>query len=74
MVLRGKGRVLVGSEVHSVGANDLVRVPTRTWHQFRATTSEPLGFLCLVNVERDKPQRPDEASAAALKAILADFP
>jgi len=40
-----------------------------TWHQFRATTNEPLGFLCLVNVERDKPQRPDEANAAVLKAL-----
>jgi hypothetical protein len=40
-----------------------------TWHQFRATKGESLGFLCLVNTERDKPQRPDERDAAALRAL-----
>jgi len=40
-----------------------------TWHQFRATTEEPLGFLCLVNSTRDRPERPDEASTAMLKAL-----
>jgi hypothetical protein len=29
-----------------------------TWHQFRATEDEPLGFLCLVNATRDKPELP----------------
>jgi hypothetical protein len=29
-----------------------------TWHQFRATGKEPLGFLCMVNAVRDKPQLP----------------
>ncbi len=39
-----------------------------TWHQFRATADEPLGFLCLVNVERDRPERPNADTLAALKA------
>ena len=35
-----------------------------TWHQFRATGGEPLGFLCLVRRERDKPQRPTAGRAS----------
>ena len=68
MVLRGRGQALVGREIHSLEANDLIRVPSQTWHQFRATAGEPLGFLCLVRSERDKPQHPTAAELAALRA------
>ena len=71
MVIRGRGRCLVGDTVHDIAEHDLVSVPTMTWHQFRATTDEPLGFLCLVNTERDRPQRPDEKSVAELQAMPA---
>ena len=47
--------------------NDLVNIPAMTWHQFRAAAGEPLGFLCMVNAQRDKPQLPNEAELAALK-------
>jgi mannose-6-phosphate isomerase-like protein (cupin superfamily) len=75
MVIRGRGHCLVGDAIHDIAGNDLVSVPTMTWHQFRATTDEPLGFLCLVNTDRDRPQRPDEKQIAALKAkaVVADF-
>jgi quercetin dioxygenase-like cupin family protein len=66
MVIRGTGKALVGSNVHSLGTNDLVRVPTQTWHQFRATADVPLGFLCLVRSDRDKPIRPTVSEMAAL--------
>jgi mannose-6-phosphate isomerase-like protein (cupin superfamily) len=68
MVIRGKGNALVGSIVYSLGTNDLVRVPTQTWHQFRATVDEPLGFLCLVRSDRDKPRRPTISELAALRS------
>jgi quercetin dioxygenase-like cupin family protein len=68
MVIRGRGHCLVGDSVYEIAGNDLVSVPTMTWHQFRATTDEPLGFLCLVNVDRDRPERPDEKNLAALQA------
>src|SRR5262245_11307168 len=58
LILRGRGHCLVGREVRPVDTRDLVTVPPMTWHQFRATGSEPLGFLCMVNAERDKPQLP----------------
>jgi len=68
MIIRGRGQCLIGNKIYDIGSNDLVYVPSMTWHQFRATAGEPLGFLCLVNVERDRPQRPDESQAAELKA------
>jgi quercetin dioxygenase-like cupin family protein len=68
MVIRGKGHALVGSEVHALATNDLVRVPPQTWHQFQATSEAPLGFLCVVRSERDKPRRPSPEEFAALRA------
>jgi mannose-6-phosphate isomerase-like protein (cupin superfamily) len=68
MVVRGRGQALVGTEILELGTNDLVRVPPNTWHQFRAASGEPLGFLCLVSQERDKPRRPSEDDLAALRA------
>ena len=75
MVIRGRGCCLVGDAVYEIAGNDLVSVPTMTWHQFRATTDEPLGFLCLVNCERDRPERPDEASVLQLRSnqTVSDF-
>ena len=68
MMLRGAGHVLVGESVTPVRAFDLVRVPPMTWHQFRADAGEALGFLCLVACERDRPQRPTDDQAEALRA------
>ena len=59
MVIRGSGRCIIGDEVHALAVNDLVRVPPMTWHQFHAGTGEPLGFLCMVPAQRDRPRLPD---------------
>jgi mannose-6-phosphate isomerase-like protein (cupin superfamily) len=68
MVIRGRGRCLVGDKFHDLAQNDLVNVPPMTWHQFHAAPDEPLGFLCLVNRERDRPQLPTPDEAAKLAA------
>jgi mannose-6-phosphate isomerase-like protein (cupin superfamily) len=60
MVIRGRGQCLVGDRAFDLGANDLVNVPPLTWHQFRAAADSPLGFLCLVASDRDRPQLPAE--------------
>ena len=75
MILRGEGEVLVGPEVHLVKPNDLITIPPWTWHQFRPAPGETLGFLCLVNAERDRPQLPTADELAALRedAAVARF-
>jgi quercetin dioxygenase-like cupin family protein len=67
MVIRGTGGALVGDLVVQLATHDLVRVPPLTWHQFRANDGVPLGFLCMVDCERDVPEQPDEADLAALR-------
>ena len=68
MILRGSGRCLLGAQVRRVETFDLVSIPAWTWHQFRAEADAPLGFLCMVNAARDRPQLPDAAALAALRA------
>jgi quercetin dioxygenase-like cupin family protein len=67
LILRGRGHCLVGGEVRALETRDLVTVPPLTWHQFRATWDEPLGFLCMVNAERDKPRLPSPDDLARLR-------
>ena len=71
MILRGAGECLVGQDVRAVKQFDLVSIPSMAWHQFRASNGEPLGFLCMVNVLRDRPQLPDAAELARLQSVPA---
>ena len=67
LILRGSGHCLVGEQVKRIDQHDLITVPAMTWHQFRATAAEPLGFLCMVNAARDKPQLPSAEDLATLR-------
>jgi quercetin dioxygenase-like cupin family protein len=70
LILRGRGRVLVGRELTDIAEHDLVYTPPGTWHQFYAAEDSHLGFLCLVNGERDMPSRPTAEDLAAFAADL----
>ncbi|MCS7082206.1 MAG: cupin domain-containing protein [Bacteroidetes bacterium] len=65
IVLRGRGRVLVGDRIYDVRPFDVLYIPPGHWHQFRAD-EEVLGFLCLVDSERDRPELPTEQVLAEL--------
>jgi len=67
VIEHGRGRCLVGDRVYDVAEHDLVHVPPMTWHQFRAGADQPLGFLCLVNATRDRPQTPTDEELARLQ-------
>jgi quercetin dioxygenase-like cupin family protein len=73
--IKGKGACLVGDEVLPLAIHDLVYVPSWAWHQFRAAEDEPLGFLCLVKVERDRPTLPTSEELAQMKSVqeVSDF-
>jgi mannose-6-phosphate isomerase-like protein (cupin superfamily) len=66
LIFRGRGHCLVGRDVMAVEFGDLITVPPWTWHQFRASLGEPLGFLCMVDANRDKPQLPSRADLKEL--------
>ena len=66
MILRGHGKCLLGDTVRDVKPHDLITIPAWTWHQFRATAGEPMGFLCMVNHDRDRPQLPTEQERAEM--------
>jgi len=48
MILRGKGKVLMGQEEVEVGFGDILFVPGKERHQFRNAGDEPFGFLCVI--------------------------
>lgn len=56
VVLTGRGHVRLGEEIQPIEAFDLVYVAPATPHCFSADRGEPLGFLCLVDRERDRPE------------------
>ncbi|HEY6430785.1 MAG TPA: cupin domain-containing protein [Acetobacteraceae bacterium] len=68
MILRGNGSCLLGNTVRTVKPLDLITIPSWCWHQFRASPDEPLGFLCMVNASRDRPQLPTDKDLTELRA------
>lgn len=68
-ILRGRGQAVVGERVLTLAPFDVVRVPPDTWHQFIAAPDQPLGFLCVVERERDRPVYPSPEERIALRRI-----
>jgi mannose-6-phosphate isomerase-like protein (cupin superfamily) len=67
LILRGRGACLVGDEITDIAEHDLVEIRPMQWHQFRAAEDAPLGFLCLVAADRDRPQLPTADDLATLR-------
>lgn len=62
VVLRGRGQAQLGDAVHEVRFGDVVYVAPNDPHQFRnPSATEPFGFLCIVDAERDRPRVANEA-------------
>ena len=56
VVVRGKGSVVLGEREQPISFGDVVYVAPWEVHQFRNSDGpEPLGFLCVVPGERDRP-------------------
>ena len=67
MIFKGKGHALLGGEIREVKAGDFMTIAPWQWHQFRADEGEILGFLCLVNHDRDIPVYPTGEELAEMK-------
>lgn len=52
-IVSGTGHVLLEGEERAIRAGDVLYVRADSEHQFRATGSEALRFLCIVPVERN---------------------
>lgn len=60
VIIRGAGTVVLDNELHSVKTHDVVYIAPETIHQFHADRSEVLGFICVVDRDRDRPVIPDD--------------
>ena len=56
VVIRGRGRVALGEHTYDLAPFDCVYVAPGAVHQFAASGGEPLGFLCMVDRVRDRPE------------------
>ena len=65
---RGHGRALIGDEVVELFPLDLVQTGPFVPHRWVNAGTEPFGFLCTVDGERDRPRALDDAEWAALLA------
>ena len=68
VVMRGHGVALVGERRVALAFGDVLYVAPDDVHQLSNSGSEPFGFLCIVNAERDRPRpvHPDWSSACEL--------
>ncbi|MBT3338440.1 MAG: cupin domain-containing protein [Anaerolineae bacterium] len=54
LVLGGRGRVLLGDEIHEVEMNDVLFIPAGLAHSYETIGDEPFVFLCSVPNKPDK--------------------
>lgn len=62
VVVAGRGEVRLGDERHALAPFDAVYVAPDEPHRFFAAADERLGFLCIVDAERDRPEPLDEGT------------
>lgn len=58
IVIRGSGTVILDNSLTDIGLHDVIFVAPDTLHQFHADKGEPLGFLCVADRYRDRPNLP----------------
>lgn len=68
VVIRGKGKALVGDRVFDINPFDAIYVPPNTPHRWMNDGAEPFGFLCPVDAERDHPVPLSDEEWASLEA------
>ena len=59
IIVKGRGSVILGDRVESLEFMDTVYIAPETVHQFHADRGEPMGFICIVDRYRDRPETPE---------------
>lgn len=57
--VRGQGTLISGGNCLQVDPFDVAYVPPMHVHQLKNESTEPFGFFCIVDHERDRPIKPD---------------
>jgi ribulose-bisphosphate carboxylase large chain len=65
VVMRGQGVALVGNKRVRLDFGDVLYLAPDEVHQLSNAGSEPFGFLCIVNAQRDRPRPVDPSAASA---------
>ncbi|MFP4146953.1 MAG: cupin domain-containing protein [Halorhodospira sp.] len=70
IIVRGRAEVILDNRVECAAPLDCIYIAPWSWHQIHAVADEdePLGFLCTVEQDRDRPERPDDEALARLCA------
>ncbi len=69
LVIRGRGTVLLGESANSIETLDCVYIAPGTLHQFHASSDQVLGFICIVDRQRDRPELASREELARLRSI-----
>jgi ribulose-bisphosphate carboxylase large chain len=56
--VRGAGVLISEQQRTDIGLMDIAYIPPLEVHQLRNETTEPFGFFCIVDGERDRPMKP----------------
>ena len=60
VIVKGRGSMILGDRIAQLEHMDAVYIAPETIHQFHADRSEPMGFLCVVDRYRDRPEIPKD--------------
>jgi quercetin dioxygenase-like cupin family protein len=65
VVVKGRGSMVLDDRVAGLETMDAVYIAPGTVHQFHADRGQPMGFLCIVDRYRDRPETPKSAAELA---------
>jgi quercetin dioxygenase-like cupin family protein len=60
VIIRGEGTLILENNIHELDVQDVIYIAPNTIHQFHADKGKPLGFICVVDRYRDRPEIPDD--------------
>ena len=70
VIVKGRGSMILDDRIAELEHMDTVYIAPHTIHQFHADRGEPMGFICVVDRYRDRPEIP--ADEDELKVWLPD--